>query len=58
MVLQYLKPQTNDVVATVVEERPYTYVEQMPAFEGGKQAFMKFMAENRTKCCRRNLVYS
>lgn len=37
---------TDNVAATVVEERPYTYVEQMPSFKGGELALQKFLAKN------------
>lgn len=39
------KKQTQDAVV-VQEEKPYTYVEQMPEYEGGEAAFMQFMAKN------------
>ncbi|MEJ8803581.1 energy transducer TonB [Pontibacter sp. H249] len=37
---------TSDVVAEVVEEKPYTYVEQMPAFPGGETEMLKYLAKN------------
>jgi periplasmic protein TonB len=37
---------TSDVVAEVVEEKPYTYVEQMPAFPGGETEMMKYLGKN------------
>ncbi|SIT95050.1 outer membrane transport energization protein TonB [Pontibacter indicus] len=37
---------TSDVVAEVVEEKPYTYVEQMPEFPGGEGEMMKYLGKN------------
>lgn len=37
---------TSDVVAEVVEEKPYTYVEQMPTFPGGDGEMMKYLGKN------------
>jgi protein TonB len=37
---------TSDVVAEVVEEKPYTYVEQMPAFPGGESEMLKYLGKN------------
>ncbi|MBX0334033.1 energy transducer TonB [Pontibacter sp. HSC-14F20] len=37
---------TSDVVAEVVEEKPYTYVEQMPEFPGGESEMMKYLGKN------------
>ncbi len=37
---------TSDVVAEVVEEKPYTYVEQMPTFPGGESEMMKYLGKN------------
>jgi periplasmic protein TonB len=37
---------TSDVVAEVVEEKPYTYVEQMPTFPGGDTEMMKYLGKN------------
>lgn len=37
---------TSDVVAEVVEEKPYTYVEQMPSFPGGETEMLKYLAKN------------
>ena len=37
---------TSDVVAEVVEEKPYTYVEQMPTFPGGETEMLKYLAKN------------
>ncbi|CAM3621030.1 energy transducer TonB [Pontibacter korlensis] len=37
---------TSDVVAEVVEEKPYTYVEQMPSFPGGEMEMMKYLGKN------------
>ncbi|MFD2248579.1 energy transducer TonB [Pontibacter ruber] len=37
---------TSDVVAEVVEEKPYTYVEQMPSFPGGESEMMKYLGKN------------
>ncbi|PTX22803.1 outer membrane transport energization protein TonB [Pontibacter mucosus] len=37
---------TSDVVAEVVEEKPYTYVEQMPTFPGGDSEMMKYLGKN------------
>ena len=37
---------TSDVVAEVVEEKPYTYVEQMPEFPGGETEMLKYLAKN------------
>lgn len=37
---------TSKVVAEVVEEKPYTYVEQMPAFPGGELELQKYLAKN------------
>ena len=36
--------KTPEVDAIVVEEKPYTYVEQMPQFEGGETELQKFLA--------------
>jgi protein TonB len=36
----------SDVVAEVVEEKPYTYVEQMPTFPGGDSEMQKFVQKN------------
>lgn len=36
----------SDVVAEVVEEKPYTYVEQMPTFPGGETEMLKFIGKN------------
>ncbi|MEJ8758573.1 energy transducer TonB [Pontibacter sp. H259] len=37
---------TSDVVAEVIEEKPYDYVEQMPAFPGGEAELNKWVAKN------------
>ncbi|GAB3823071.1 energy transducer TonB [Pontibacter rugosus] len=37
---------TSDVVAEVVEEKPYTYVEQMPTFPGGESEMLKYLGKN------------
>jgi len=37
---------TSNVVAEVVEEKPYTYVEQMPTFPGGDSEMMKYLGKN------------
>ncbi|WP_242929473.1 energy transducer TonB [Pontibacter vulgaris] len=37
---------TSDVVAEVVEEKPYTYVEQMPSFPGGDSEMLKYLGKN------------
>ncbi|PRY07815.1 outer membrane transport energization protein TonB [Pontibacter ummariensis] len=37
---------TSEVVAEVVEEKPYTYVEQMPSFPGGETEMLKYLAKN------------
>lgn len=37
---------TSDVVAEVVEEKPYTYVEQMPSFPGGETEMLKYLGKN------------
>ncbi|MBJ6119885.1 energy transducer TonB [Pontibacter sp. BT310] len=37
---------TSDVVAEVVEEKPYEYVEQMPTFPGGELEMQKYIAKN------------
>lgn len=37
---------TSDVVAEVVEEKPYTYVEQMPEFPGGESEMLKYLGKN------------
>jgi len=37
---------TSDVVAEVVEEKPYTYVEQMPSFPGGESEMLKYLGKN------------
>lgn len=37
---------TSDVVAEVVEEKPYTYVEQMPTFPGGETEMLKYLGKN------------
>ena len=37
---------TSNVVAEVVEEKPYTYVEQMPTFPGGDGEMMKYLGKN------------
>ncbi len=37
---------TSDVVAEVVEEKPYTYVEQMPSFPGGDTEMLKYLGKN------------
>jgi len=37
---------TSDVVAEAVEEKPYTYVEQMPTFPGGEGEMMKYLGKN------------
>jgi periplasmic protein TonB len=37
---------TSNVVAEVVEEKPYTYVEQMPTFPGGDNALLQYLGKN------------
>ncbi|WP_299709059.1 energy transducer TonB [uncultured Pontibacter sp.] len=37
---------TSDIVADVVEEKPYTYVEQMPEFPGGESEMLKYLGKN------------
>ena len=37
---------TSKVVAEVVEEKPYEYVEQMPTFPGGELEMQKYIAKN------------
>lgn len=37
---------TSNVIAEVVEEKPYTYVEQMPEFPGGEGEMMKYLGKN------------
>ncbi|GAB3202669.1 protein TonB [Pontibacter aydingkolensis] len=37
---------TSDVVAEAVEEKPYTYVEQMPSFPGGEMEMLKYLSKN------------
>ncbi|GHA67445.1 energy transducer TonB [Pontibacter akesuensis] len=37
---------TSEVVAEVVEEKPYTYVEQMPTFPGGETEMLKYLGKN------------
>lgn len=37
---------TSDVVAEVVEEKPYTYVEQMPTFPGGETEMLRYLGKN------------
>ncbi|TPE45208.1 energy transducer TonB [Pontibacter mangrovi] len=37
---------TSDIVAEVVEDKPYTYVEQMPTFPGGEMEMMKYLGKN------------
>ncbi|MHA6249758.1 energy transducer TonB [Pontibacter sp. CAU 1760] len=37
---------TSKVVAEVVEEKPYTYVEQMPSFPGGETEMLKYLGKN------------
>ncbi|RDV14114.1 energy transducer TonB [Pontibacter diazotrophicus] len=37
---------TSDVVAEVVEEKPYTYVEQMPEFPGGETEMLRYLGKN------------
>ncbi|RAU81517.1 energy transducer TonB [Pontibacter arcticus] len=37
---------TSTVVAEVVEEKPYTYVEQMPTFPGGDSEMQKYVQKN------------
>ncbi|MDX5346404.1 MAG: TonB family protein [Hymenobacteraceae bacterium] len=37
---------TGKVVAEVVEEKPYEYVEQMPTFPGGQEELLKYLAKN------------
>ena len=37
---------TSNVVAEVVEEKPYTYVEQMPTFPGGESEMLKYLGKN------------
>ncbi|MBF9255252.1 energy transducer TonB [Pontibacter sp. 172403-2] len=37
---------TSDVVAEAVEEKPYTYVEQMPEFPGGESEMLKYLGKN------------
>lgn len=37
---------TSEVVAAVVEEKPYTYVEQMPSFPGGETEMLKYLGKN------------
>ncbi|WP_114778439.1 TonB family protein [Botryobacter ruber] len=38
--------KVEQVVQAEQEERPYTFVEQMPSFSGGQQAMFQFIAEN------------
>jgi len=37
---------TSDVVAEVIDDKPYTYVEQMPTFPGGETEMLKYLAKN------------
>ncbi|MBB6612922.1 energy transducer TonB [Pontibacter sp. Tf4] len=37
---------TSDVVAEVVEEKPFDYVEQMPTFPGGEMELHKWVSKN------------
>lgn len=37
---------TSEIVAEVVEEKPYTYVEQMPEFPGGESEMLKYLGKN------------
>lgn len=37
---------TSTIVAEVVEEKPYTYVEQMPTFPGGDTELLKYLGKN------------
>ncbi|NEM99590.1 energy transducer TonB [Pontibacter burrus] len=37
---------TSNVVAEVVEEKPYEYVEQMPEFPGGEMEMHKYISKN------------
>ncbi|GAA3947442.1 TonB family protein [Hymenobacter algoricola] len=44
--LSGLEGKGNEVVAEVVENKVYTYVEQMPVFPGGQEALLKYIAQN------------
>ena len=44
--LSGLEGKGNEVVAEVVEQKVYTYVEQMPVFPGGQEALLKYIAQN------------
>ncbi|WP_242509954.1 energy transducer TonB [Hymenobacter persicinus] len=44
--LSGLEGEGNKVVEEVVEQKVYTYVEQMPVFPGGQEALLKYIAQN------------
>jgi len=44
--LSGLEGKGNEVVAEVVEQKVYTYVEQMPVFPGGQEALLKYIGEH------------
>jgi periplasmic protein TonB len=37
---------TSNIVSDVVEDKPYTYVEQMPEFPGGEGEMLKYLGKN------------